>query len=99
MNNIAGGGTSDLLPKKKQHKKSKTGAKANKKKKQAVTENDRKHNPKAFNVANIGRTKKTQQRNLDRMQKKELVPLIDRTADEVEAPPAVIVVMGPKGSN
>lgn len=57
--------------------------------------NDHK-NHKAFSVANIVRTKKTQQRNLDRAQKKEVVPLIDRTNID-ETPPALIVVMGPSG--
>jgi ribosome biogenesis protein BMS1 len=52
-------------------------------------------NHKAFNVANIVRTKRTQQRNLDRAQKKELIPLINR--DEELPPPALVVVMGPKG--
>lgn len=64
------------------------------KKKRGVSTNDR-HNPKAFSVANIVRTKRTQQRNRDRAQKKEVVPLVDR-AEELP-PPMVIVVMGPKG--
>jgi ribosome biogenesis protein BMS1 len=49
-------------------------------------------NPKAFNVANVVRTKRTQQRNLDRAQKKELVPLVDRAEDV--PPPPLVVVMG-----
>lgn len=52
-------------------------------------------NHKAFSVANIVRTKRTQQRNLDRAQKKELIPLINR--EEELPPPALVVVMGPKG--
>lgn len=48
-------------------------------------------NPKAFNVANVVRTKRTQQRNLDRAQKKELVPLTNR--DEELPPPSVVVIM------
>ena len=78
-----------LLPK-KAHRASKSGAKATKKtdrKNKKLTAqgkmNGKKENPRAFGVANIVRTKRTQQRNLDRMQKKELVPLVDRT-DEVK---------------
>jgi hypothetical protein len=36
------------------------------------------HNPRAFSVSGIVKTKRTQQRNLDKAQKKELVPLINR---------------------
>jgi ribosome biogenesis protein BMS1 len=56
------------------------------------------NNSRAFSVANIGRTKRGIQRNLDRTQKKEYVPLTDRRTDRVhEIPPSLIVVMGPKG--
>jgi ribosome biogenesis protein BMS1 len=49
-------------------------------------------------VANIGKTKRSVQRNLDRSQKKEYVPTVDRRTDLVhETPPSVIVIMGPKG--
>lgn len=34
------------------------------------------HNPRAFSVANLGRTKKAQQRNLDIAQRKEVVPQV-----------------------
>jgi len=74
------------------------GAKEKKQDKKAKKENTRveRHNPQAFSVANIGRTKRTQQRNLDRSQKKEYVPLSDRRAAEVhETPPSLVVVMGP----
>ena len=92
-----------------------------KKKKGLSTE---RHNPRAFSVANIRRTQKNVQRNLDRAQRcvrlvvhgmnggythtsdsirssiqkpnrKEHVPLVDRT--EELPPPALVVVMGPKG--
>ncbi len=84
------------------HKSKTTGVKAKKKedkkkKKKGAPEQPAKtkHNQKAFSVANIGRTQRKQQRNLDRAQKKELVPLVDRT--EELAPPSLVVVMGPKG--
>jgi len=85
-----------LLKTAKKHRPSKSGVKAKKKtdnrKKKLGLSTDR-HNPKAFSVANLGRTKRTVQRNLDRAQKKEVVPLVDRT--EELAPPALVVVMGP----
>lgn len=57
-----------------------------------------KHNPRAFSVTNIVRTKRVIQRNLDRTQKKEYVPLTDRRTTTVhEVPPPLVVVMGPKG--
>jgi ribosome biogenesis protein BMS1 len=76
------------------------GAKEKKKDKRQQLQNDRveRHNPRAFSVANIGRTKRTIQRNADRAQKKEYVPLNDRRAAEVhETPPSLVVVMGPSG--
>ena len=96
------------LPKKHQARKS--GVKADKKSKKSkgvskFEDNDDKNkkrekgnkqnNPRAFSVANIIRTKRTQQRNLDRQQKKEVVPLTDRSNEELP-PPVFIVVMGPK---
>ncbi|KAG7341891.1 40S ribosome biogenesis protein [Nitzschia inconspicua] len=84
-----------------QHKKKKEGRGAKEKKKdlKAKKEGSRKerHNNRAFSVANIVRTQRTIQRNLDRSQKKEYVPLEDRrSADPNESPPPLIVVMGPK---
>jgi ribosome biogenesis protein BMS1 len=88
----------DLVHGDKKHRARKAGVKAKKKdakdKKKRNLSTDR-HNPRAFSVANVGRTKKNQQRNLDRAQKKELVPLINR-AEELP-PPIVIVVAGPRG--
>ena len=88
----------DLAKISKKHRAPKSGAKAvkkqdNKKKKNNLS--TERHNPKAFSVANIVRTKRVQQRNLDRAQKKELVPLNDRT--EELPPPVLVVVMGPAG--
>lgn len=81
-------------------KKEGRGAKEAKKDKRAKKEGSRKerHNHRAFSVANIGRTQRTIQRNLDRGQKKEYVPLNDRRAqDQSEAPPSLVCVMGPPG--
>ena len=74
------------------------GAKEAKKDKKAKKENTRveRHNHRAFSVANIGRTNRTMQRNLDRAQKKEYVPQKDRrSTDMLDSPPSVVVVMGP----
>ena len=74
----------NLVKTSKKHRVSKTGAKAKKKvdnhKKKRGLSTER-HNPKAFSVANIGRTKRTTQRNLDRAQKKEVVALQDRSEE------------------
>jgi ribosome biogenesis protein BMS1 len=82
------------------HKAKKAGRGAKEKKKDAKDKKDSKrverHNPRAFSVANVVRTQRTIQRNLDRAQKKEYVPLNDRRAvDVLDAPPSVVVVMGP----
>lgn len=86
------------------HKTTKAGrgAKEKKKEKKLKKKNENgivnKNNPRANSVANIGRTKRNIQRNLDRTQKKEYVPLSDRRTEVIhETPPALIVVMGPKG--
>jgi len=81
--------------KKAGHARSDANKKSTKKKKEEPSQQEKARNHKAFNVANIGRTLKTQQRNLDRAQKKELVPLVDRT--EELPPPSLVVVMGPGG--
>jgi ribosome biogenesis protein BMS1 len=81
-------------------KKAGRGAKEKKKDDKAKKEGTRveKHNHKAFGVANLGRTKRNIQRNLDRSQKKEYVPLTDRrVASAEEGPPSVVVVAGPPG--
>jgi len=74
------------------------GAKEKKKDRKAKKEQTRvdRHNPRAFSVANIVRTQRNIQRNLDRAQKKEYVPQKDRrTQDVLDSPPSVVVVMGP----
>lgn len=82
------------------HKVKKAGRGAKEKKKDAKEKKDNsrieRHNPRAFSVANVVRTQRTIQRNLDRAQKKEYVPVNDRRAiDILDAPPSVVVVMGP----
>ena len=55
---------------------------------------------RSHNVANIGRTKRNVQRNLDISHQKEYVPKDDRSklvSVKTAPPPAVVVVMGPKG--
>lgn len=76
------------------------GAKEKKKDDKAKKDNTRveRHNHRAFSVANIVRTQRTIQRNADRSQRKEVVPLNDRRAADIhETPPACVVVMGPPG--
>jgi len=85
-----------------QHKTRKAGrgAKEKKKDKRAKEQGTRveRHNVRAFGVSNVGRTKRNIQRNLDRSQKKEYVPLSDRrTTVAHEVPPSTVVVMGPSG--
>ena len=86
MSDVLGGVTGNVKQKLKDIKRAKT----------TKNPNGRK-NPKAFSVANVVRTKRTQQRNLDRAQKKELIPQINRAAEEELPPPPLVVVMGPQG--
>ena len=84
------------------HKGRKEGRGAKEKKKDLKAKKDgtrkERHNSRAFSVANIGRTQRNIQRNLDRSQKKEYVPLKDRrSVDPNDSPPALVVVMGPQG--
>lgn len=84
------------------HKTTKSGRGGREKKKekrdaQAGTQKER-HNHRAFSVANVVRTQRNIQRNLDRAQKKEYVPLSDRRAARVEeGPPPLVAVVGPPG--
>ena len=84
------------------HKTVKSGRGAREKKKakkdkRGGNQKDR-HNSRAFGVANTVRTQRSIQRNLDRAQKKEYVPLSDRRAARVEeGPPPVVAVVGPPG--
>lgn len=84
------------------HKSAKSGRGGREKKKEkrdakAGNLKDR-HNPRAFSVSNIVRTQRSVQRNLDRAQKKEYIPLNDRRAARVEeGPPPLVAVVGPPG--
>lgn len=65
------------------------------KSKQQDKKSTNRKNPKAFNVANVVSAKRNLQRNLDKAQQKEVVPLVNR--EESIPPPSLVVVMGPKG--
>ena len=85
----------------KGHQTPRAGPKAEKKekaskKKRGLPENPDRHNWKANNVANIGRTKRAVQRNVDRQHLKQYVPRVDRTEKDAPPPPLVAVV-GPRG--
>jgi GTP-binding protein EngB required for normal cell division len=104
MESASGGGGSGDHAKQDHHthkaRKAGRGAKERKKDQQQKKQGTRveRHNVRASSVANIGRTKRNVQRNLDRSQKKEYVPLDDRrTHVQHETPPPVVVVMGPTG--
>lgn len=81
-------GLGGVMPSNKPH------AKKKKEKKPTSTSKGNKNN-KAFNVANIVSTKRSMQRNLDKAQQKEVVPLMNR--EESVPPPVMVAVMGPKG--
>ena len=87
--------------KRKVHRPKQAGAKYNKRKeadKAQRHENDKGHkDPRAFGVSKIGRARKAVQRKVDIGHRKAHAPLVDRRPD-VEAPPIVVVVMGPPRS-
>jgi len=78
----------------KHHHVRQAGGKVNKKAKKSggAVAGGRK-NPKAFGVNKIVRAKRQIQRNLDRAQRRDHVPIIERAA--AVPPPAIVVVMGP----
>ncbi|GMI42333.1 hypothetical protein TrCOL_g8852 [Triparma columacea] len=99
-------------PSQKSHNKTKAGRGSKEKKKSKLSaakgEQVKRHNVKAFGVANTVRTKRNMQRNLDKTHQKEYAPSEnDRRVSEhtqgeespraspVRAPPVTIVVMGP----
>jgi ABC-type lipoprotein export system ATPase subunit len=84
---------SDVLG--KPNKKHSSKAKGKGKKKSAEPPQKGKKNHRAFGVTNIVSAKRILQRNLDKQQQKEVVPLTNR--EETIPPPTLIVVMGPKG--
>lgn len=90
---------------KRAHHKIKAGRGAKERKKDLKAKKDGtrvdRHNPRAFSVSHIGRTQRNIQRNLDRAQQKEYVPLKDRRRpledSTTASPPSLVVVMGPPG--
>ena len=85
----------------KGHQVPRAGPKAEKKekaskRKRGLPENPDRHNWKAFNPANIGRTKRSVQRNVDREHQKQYVPRVDRT-ERAAPPPPLVAVVGPRG--
>jgi ribosome biogenesis protein BMS1 len=84
---------SDVLG--KPNKKHSSKVKGKGKKKSAEPPQKGKKNHRAFGVTNIVSAKRILQRNLDKQQQKEVVPLTSR--EETIPPPTLIVVMGPKG--
>ncbi|KAG7996528.1 hypothetical protein I3843_01G165100 [Carya illinoinensis] len=68
-------------------------AKSDKKKKKNISENDRKHNPKAFAFSSSVKAKRLQSRSVEKEQRRLHVPLIDRSYGEPA--PFVVVVHGP----
>jgi ribosome biogenesis protein BMS1 len=84
------------------HKKTKEGRGGREKKKDLKAKKDgtrkERHNHRAFTVANIGKTQRTNQRNADRGHKKEFAPAKDRRVESDDGPPPVLIaVMGPPG--
>ena len=53
---------------------------------------NKRYNPKAFGVSSVGKSKRCDQRNLDRLQRKEIVRRVDRTEEE-SPPPVCVIVM------
>lgn len=76
------------------NKKHSNRSKNGKKGKKAPEVAGKRKNTKAFNVSNVVSAKKNIQRNLDKAQQKEVVPLVNR--EEAVPPPSLVVVMGPK---
>lgn len=79
----------------RKHRPAKSGVNATKKdeksKKKRGLSNER-YNPRAFGVSNLGKAKRSDQRNLDRLQKREIVKREDHTEEE-SPPPACVIVM------
>lgn len=93
-------GSGNLTEIHRAHNKAKSGRGAKEKKKEKLDKQKgnqkERHNSRAFSVAKVGRAQKSIQRNLDRNQKKEYVPLKDRREEEIPPPP-LVAVMGPPG--
>eukprot|EP00586_Coscinodiscus_wailesii_P006920 CAMPEP_0172489038 /NCGR_PEP_ID=MMETSP1066-20121228/18798_1 /TAXON_ID=671091 /ORGANISM="Coscinodiscus wailesii, Strain CCMP2513" /LENGTH=269 /DNA_ID=CAMNT_0013256625 /DNA_START=149 /DNA_END=954 /DNA_ORIENTATION=+ len=91
------------------HNRTKAG-RGNKEKKKSLLDKKKdarvnRHNPRAFSVSKVRKTNRNLQRNRDRSQKKEYVPLKDKRADAKDLgittttapPPFLVTVMGPSG--
>ena len=63
---------------------------------QKQLENQRKHNVKAFGVKSYGKATRMIQRKLDRSHKREKILEVNRE-NRTEPPPAIVVVVGPRG--
>ncbi|GAM23959.1 hypothetical protein SAMD00019534_071340 [Acytostelium subglobosum LB1] len=86
--------------KRKAHRKSKVGQKAEKKKavkqrKLGITKEVRSKNPKAFVFSSAHAALKAQRRSLDLHQKRVDLPVLDQSGTADEVPPIVIAVVGP----
>jgi len=83
----------------KAHHKSKVGAKANKRKRNALSEEKRNgNNWKAFTVAHADRKAKETQRKADLEHRKLVAAAVNRQNQGSEPPPVCVVVQGPRGS-
>ena len=94
------GGEQQQAHRSHKHTKEGRGGKAAKKDLKYKKDNTHKerHNPRAFSVANAVRTQRSLQRNSDRSQRKEYVPLNDRRSEtHFKGPPPLFAVVGPKG--
>jgi ribosome biogenesis protein BMS1 len=81
----------------KEHRKSHSGRKADKKKAKTELSKDaqsmRERNPKAFSIQNVKKTERKVRRKEDISEKRKHLPTVDRTP--VEPPPIVIAIVGP----
>ena len=82
----------------KEHRKSKSGRKADKKefKKSNLAQDEksrRERNPKAFAIQNVGKTERRVRRKEDISEKRKHLPTVDHTP--IEPPPIVIAIVGP----
>ncbi|XP_059614390.1 ribosome biogenesis protein BMS1 homolog [Phlebotomus argentipes] len=88
---------SGAMEKKKEHRKRKSGVKAEKKKNKGKSQSDglteRQKNPKAFAINSAQRAERKFRRKEDLTAKKQHIPLVDQTPDE--PPPFLIAVVGP----
>ncbi|XP_040576166.1 ribosome biogenesis protein BMS1 homolog [Lepeophtheirus salmonis] len=82
--------------KKKAHKASHSGRKAEKKKSKGHAKDEvsaRARNPKAFAIQNVGKTERSVRRKEDISEKRKRLPTVDRTP--LEPPPYIVAIVGP----